>query len=211
MIEPSPKKELRAEVSLPLKEDTMETDNGHASVLDEAERVLLENRVQRLLPPSTVTKLATSLARHPVSKYHKLEFSSYGEGHATAKAFFSDARPHSKCEVHAVLGAAYFLIDTTSYVAVLTTLHEGESAITQDIQVSVLAPIPQGSEVKINAKIAKTKPITGLIFLDVEVTFGSKLMATAKVIKSIFEPDLPVKEEKEKKLDNNTNNIPGLL
>jgi len=215
--EPTPQKkdrEFKREGTSPREEkiERMETEVQEDEKIEKVQWEPLEKRP--LLAQSVVVKAILTISRHPVSKYHKLDFTKYGGGYAIAKALFSDARPSSKYEVHAVLGATYFLIDVTCYAALLSLLHEGESAITQDIHVSVLAPIEQGSEVVVKAKIVNVKPKTGLIFLESEVFHNNKLMVTAKVIKSILEPDLPVKEstkeekmkenqEKEKKDNNN--------
>jgi len=199
--------------SSPPREEKMETEAPPQAQMDEdkhADRMAISESYisKQPIPQAVMVKSMLTLSRHPVSKYHKLDFINYGEGHAVAKAFFSDARPSSKLEVHAVLGAAYFLIDITSYAAVLSQMFEGESAITQDIHVTVISPIPQGSEVTVKARVVKTKLRAGLIFLEGEVWHNNKLMATAKVTKSLLEPDLPVKEatkeekDKEKKADN---------
>jgi len=211
---PKKEKDVKRE-STPQREEKMETDAPPQAQVDEDKDKVdsLENYVPKQpIPQAAMVKSMLTLSRHPVSKYHKLDFINYGEGYAVARAFFSDARPSSKLEVHAVLGAAYFLIDITSYAALLSQMHEGESAITQDIHVTVLTPIPHGSEVTVKARVVKTKQRAGLAFLDGEVWHNNKLMATAKVTKSLLEPDLLVKEatkeekDKEKK-ENKENNL----
>jgi len=192
--EATPKKEI-------VREEKMETDASLMTISPEEDRpssdkmdTIQENVPEKpLLPQASIVKAILQIARHPVAKYHKLDIVSHTEGHAMAKAFFSDARPNSKYEVHAVLGAAYFLIDATCYAALLSHMREGDSAITQDIHVNVLAPIPPGSEVIVKAKVLNIKK-TGLVILDGELWLGPKLMVTARVLKNLLEPDIPVKE-----------------
>jgi len=196
------KKAKLANSNTPIKKESEKLEQMDTEVVVVAEKPQLEvSEKKTALTEDMITKAIEMLKKHPVSKYNKLDFIRHGDGSATAKASFSDARPHSKYEVHAVLGATYFLLEITCYAALLSHLHDGESAITQDINVSVLHPIPQGSEVTIKARIIHSKPKTGLIFLEGEVWLNSKLMVVAKVIKSLLDPDLPIKEvNKEDKI-----------
>jgi len=141
--------------------------------------------------------MISSITRHPVSKYHNLTLNLGGEpGVATGKATFSAARLGSKQEVHMCVGATYYLIDAVSYAALAKILHEDETAITQDIHVSVLTPVPQGSEINLKAKVKHMKE-PGLVYIDCEVFCMGKLAMTATSIRSFGEPFVMPKNENE--------------
>jgi len=181
-----------------VKEDRMDIFEGLPDQVEEITTQSLQKKSR--LAVQTVVKAILTISRHPISKYHKFDVISHSEGRAEAKAVFSDVRANSKYEVHCILGAAHYLIDITCYIALLALMHEGESAITQDIHVSILAPIPQGSEVKVNARVSRIKPKAGLAFMDCDISWNGKVMATAKCVKSLLESDLPIKETKDEKL-----------
>jgi len=139
-----------------------------------------------------ISSAIRSITRHPISKYHKFDVVTYGAGYATCKAVYSDARNYSKFEVHCSLGSAYFLLDITCFAALVMLLREGDTAITQDIHVTVMTPISPGSEVIIKAKVQHSKE--NLIFMDGEIFLGGKCVIACRVIKSTTEPYVVAKE-----------------
>ncbi len=66
---------------------------------------MVSHPLLKILTASAILKAVTTIARHPVAKYHKLEFVDYREGQATVKAVFSGARSSSRYEIHSILGA----------------------------------------------------------------------------------------------------------
>lgn len=169
------------------------TDNGH----EEMPELLSDEQVPKVeIHPSpspsgkpkvnaaSIANAIRLLSRHPVAKYFKYTILNYSEGLASARATYSDARQGNPYEVHACVGAGYYLMDITSYIAALHSLHEGESAVTQDFHSSVLIPIPQGSEITIKSKLLPSKH-PQLIFLNAEIFLGSKLAMTATITKSL--------------------------
>ncbi len=63
-------------------------------------------------------------------------------------------------------------------------LHGG--VVTHDLHVSVLRPVPSGQTVTVQSEIRRLG--RAICFLDVSVESGGKLVATARVTKSIIPP-----------------------
>jgi len=125
-----------------------------------------------------------TVAKHPISKYLKFEVVHHGDGVAQTKATFSDLRS-SIYELHANNGAVDYLLDLTCFLATLTQLNEGDSALTQDFHATSIYTIPPGSEVLLKAKVVCTKE--NLVFIDGEAWLSGKLCVTARVIKAIHD------------------------
>jgi len=159
-------------------------------------QVQRDHRTKRKLTSQAIANSLHAITSHPIAKYHKFSVVSYNEGSATTKAVFSDARlsrPSSKYEVHSILGSTYYLLDVTCFVALLMQLREGESAITQDIHVDVMTPVPQGSEVIVKGKVLHIKE--NLVFVDGEVWFQGKPVIVGRVIKSLTESNVVALKE----------------
>jgi hypothetical protein len=69
-----------------------------------------------------------------------------------------------------------------------------------DMHTTILASLPpQGCEVTVKARISQVKPEIGLVFVDSELWHLGKLIATARVIKSLLEPVAIADRDKDKK------------
>jgi len=157
---------------------------------------------KKKLGSNAVSGALSAITRHPISKYHKLQVVNYSEGTATIKASFSDARASSMHEVHFCLGSAYYLLDVACYVACLTSLHEGESAVTQDIHVTIMQPVPQGSDITVKATVQHMKD--NLIFVDGSIWHNGRIVITGRIIKSTSEPVIVMAKDKEPQKKNNS-------
>jgi len=179
-----------------IKKDSTELQNNE-NLGSEDPNSRTQKGSKKKLTSQQQSTMISSITRHPVSKYHNLTLNLGGEpGVATGKATFSAARLGSKQEVHMCVGATYYLIDAVSYAALAKILHEDETAITQDIHVSVLTPVPQGSEINLKAKVKHMKE-PGLVYIDCEVFCMGKLAMTATSIRSFGEPFVMPKNENE--------------
>ncbi len=81
-------------------------------------------------------------------------------------------------------GIIYMLCDVCAYSGLLSALSDEEDAVTHDIHVSVLRPVKAESEVMYQSSIVKRGRT--LCFIDVEASSNGKLIATARVTKSII-------------------------
>ncbi|WP_144394226.1 PaaI family thioesterase [Pleionea sediminis] len=80
-------------------------------------------------------------------------------------------------------GAIYSLCDVCAYASLVSSLENNQEAVTHDIHVSLLRPVVENERVIYKSTIRKLG--RSLCFIDVEVTANGKLIATARVTKSI--------------------------
>ena len=76
------------------------------------------------------------------------------------------------------------LCDVCAYSGLISALGDQEDAVTHDIHVSVLRPVKEGSEVIYKSSIVKRGRT--LCFINVEARSNDKLIATARVTKSMI-------------------------
>lgn len=104
----------------------------------------------------------------------------------------ADGRCHARCTVGPAHlnyggvvhgGVMYLLLDVVAYCAAVTRMPEGMNATTHDIHVSVLRPTPGGAELELRSVVRKQGRT--LVFIDVEASVGEKLVASARVTKSL--------------------------
>ena len=104
----------------------------------------------------------------------------------------ADGRCHARCTVgpaHLNFGGVvhggvmYLLLDVVAYCAAVTRLPAGMNATTHDIHVSMLRPTPAGAELEFRSQVRKQGRT--LVFIDVEAMVGEKLVASARVTKSL--------------------------
>jgi len=81
-------------------------------------------------------------------------------------------------------GVVYVLSDVCAYAGLLNLLSDNEEAVTHDLHVSVLRPAKLGDEVVFRSDVVKRG--RQLCFLDVTASVNEKVIATARVTKSII-------------------------
>ncbi|MEC7548213.1 MAG: PaaI family thioesterase [Pseudomonadota bacterium] len=81
-------------------------------------------------------------------------------------------------------GVVYVLSDVCAYAGLLSLLSDNEEAVTHDLHVSVLRPAMLGDEVVFRSEVVKRG--RQLCFLNVTATVDDKIIATARVTKSII-------------------------
>ena len=81
-------------------------------------------------------------------------------------------------------GVVYVLSDVCAYAGLLNLLSDNEEAVTHDLHVSVLRPAKLGDEVVFRSGVVKRG--RQLCFLDVTASVNEKVIATARVTKSII-------------------------
>jgi uncharacterized protein (TIGR00369 family) len=103
-----------------------------------------------------------------------------------------DGTSHARCTVgepHLNLGGVvhggvmYLLLDVTAYCAALTVLPVGFNATTHDLHVSMLRPTRDGDVLELTGRVRKAG--RSLFFIDAEATVDDRLVASARVTKSL--------------------------
>lgn len=80
-------------------------------------------------------------------------------------------------------GVVYTLCDVCAYCGLINQLGSDQDAVTHDIHISVLRPAYENDEVVYTSSVVKLG--RSLCFIDVEVKVEGKIIATARVTKSI--------------------------
>lgn len=80
-------------------------------------------------------------------------------------------------------GVIYSVLDVAAYAALVSVLADDEAAVTHDIHVSCMSPVAFGRVLTVEGRVAK-KGRT-LAFVDATATCEGKLVASARVTKSI--------------------------
>ena len=83
-------------------------------------------------------------------------------------------------------GVLYMLCDVASYTALLSVLDHAREAATHDIHVSVMAPATPGERVRFCGRVVQQGK--RLVFTEAEARAGDRLLATARVTKTVFTP-----------------------
>lgn len=81
-------------------------------------------------------------------------------------------------------GALYMLCDVCAYAGLLSVLEDNEEAVTHDIHVSVMRSAGAGDNVVIRSTLLKRG--RSLCFVDISASVGGKVIATARVTKSVI-------------------------
>lgn len=128
---------------------------------------------------SNTLKLITQLPYHQFLGIDVLQAEA-GNSQVQLKVNEQTANPNGM--LHG--GIIYSIADVSAYIALLTTLNQQQDAVTHDIHTSVFRPVPSGSEVFFNSSIARLGK--SIAFLDTEIVSDNKVVATARVTKSII-------------------------
>ena len=102
-------------------------------------------------------------------------------GRCHARVHVGDAHLNLGGVVHG--GVMYLLLDVAAYSAAVTVMPEGTNATTHDLHVSMLRPTRGGDVVDLHATVRKRGRT--LMFIDSEASVDGKLVASARVTKSI--------------------------
>ncbi|SHL29828.1 uncharacterized domain 1-containing protein [Desulfatibacillum alkenivorans DSM 16219] len=81
-------------------------------------------------------------------------------------------------------GIIYTLSDVCAYAGLLSLLDDDTEAVTHDIQVSVMRSAMLGDEIRFKSEVIKRG--RSICFLQTKVTLGEKIIATAKITKSLI-------------------------
>jgi len=128
-----------------------------------------------------MTDRITPIKNHPLHIHLGVQDISSEAGNGTLKAIVNPNTLNPSGYYHG--GIMYTLCDCCAYSGVLSILESNEEAVTHDIHISVLRPGKLNDKVIYQSKLVKRGRT--LCFIDVEARIEGKLIATARVTKSI--------------------------
>jgi uncharacterized protein (TIGR00369 family) len=80
-------------------------------------------------------------------------------------------------------GVVYTLLDVASFLALIPQLDDGEHAVTHDLSVSLLRPVPAGARVDVTGTVLRRGRLVA--FMRAEATVEGIVVAAAQVTKSV--------------------------
>lgn len=134
----------------------------------------------------TVEQMLEAMQSFPLHAQFGFTIEHAADGRCTAKCQVGPAHLNFGGVVHG--GVMYLLLDVTAYCASVTILPEGMNATTHDIHVSMLRPTFGDTELVLEAEVRKAG--RSLFFIDVQATVDGKLVASARVTKSLVPVNL---------------------
>ncbi len=135
--------------------------------------------------PGQIQRVNEFVLGHPFHRFAGLALHRQEPGKAVAR-FRVDGNALSMGGVlHA--GVLYGLMDAASFLALVTVLKPEELAVTHDMHVALLRPVPKGEEVELRAEVIRRG--VSIAFIRSEAwrlaVSGEQLAATATVTKSL--------------------------
>ena len=123
-------------------------------------------------------KLLEDLTLH---RFFGLQNLQIGKGTASFEMVVSENTINIFGKLHG--GVFYGLCDLAAYMALLSELKEAETAVTQDIHLTIMRPGKMGDRVLFTGELVQMGK--NIIFTDGKAWVNGKLMASAHVTKSI--------------------------
>lgn len=105
-------------------------------------------------------------------------------GEATLRLTVGEASANPAGVLHG--GVVYMLCDVAAYAALLSLLEHDREAASHDIHVSVMAPAIPGEAVRFHGRVVHRG--RRLVFTEAEAHAGDRLLATARITKTVFKP-----------------------
>ncbi len=133
----------------------------------------------------TLEQQLEGISQIPLHRFLGVRGLDSSDGRASLKITVNENTANPAGMLHG--GVAYALCDVVSYAALLPQLAEGEQAVTHDIQVSVMRAARLGDEVEFTGKVEKQG--ARIAFLDAQACVNGKVVASARVTKSILNRD----------------------
>ena len=131
--------------------------------------------------PPTPDQILAAMQTFPLHAQFGLEVVEAADGRCHARCTVGPAHLNYGGVVHG--GVMYLLLDVVAYCASVTVMPDGFNATTHDLHASILRPTPGGVDLQLRATVRKAGRT--LHFIDVEATVGGKLVASARVTKSL--------------------------
>lgn len=106
---------------------------------------------------------------------------SYGEGKARAELAVTARVVNPNGQLHG--GAVAALVDHAGTIAIMTADRAGRPGVTTDLNVTYLAPAPEGSTVVADATVLKIGKTMAFVTVDVRRVHDSVLIAQGRMTK----------------------------
>lgn len=119
----------------------------------------------------------------PLHRALNMELVRHGDGQARIRIPVRGMALNNVGVAHG--GILYVLLDAACYLSVLDSLAPDRNAVTHDIQVSIMRPVPAGATLEIEGRVLRMG--SRLAFLRGEATSAGKLVAAASVSKSVVD------------------------
>ncbi len=131
--------------------------------------------------PPTPDQILAAMETFPLHAQFGLEVVSAAEGRCTARCAIGPAHLNYGGVVHG--GVMYLLLDVVAYCAAVTVMPAGFNVTTHDLHASILRPTPGGATLELSSVVRKAGRT--LYFIDVEASVDGRLVASARVTKSL--------------------------
>lgn len=126
-------------------------------------------------------QLLRAMEAFPLHRQFGLEVVEAADGACRARCTVGPAHLNYGGVVHG--GVMYLLLDVVAYCAAVTLLPPGFNATTHDLHASILRPTPGGVTLELASTVRKAGRT--LYFIDVEAHVEGRLVASARVTKSL--------------------------
>lgn len=135
-----------------------------------------------------VAKRLELITQLPYHQFLGLEILNAENGKSQVQLLVNEQTANPNGMLHG--GIIYSIADVSAYIALLSKLaedpeREQQDAVTHDIHVSVFRPVTFGNKVLFNASISRLGKT--LAFMDTEIVSENKVIATARVTKTIID------------------------
>lgn len=120
---------------------------------------------------------------HPLHRYVGVETLQASDGQAHFEITIGSQTVNPLGVFHG--GVVYMLCDMACYAALVSTLSEGEDAVTHDIHVSMMRAAKLGDCIRFEGRVLKRG--RSLAFMEAQASLNGQLIARAAVTKSILQ------------------------
>jgi uncharacterized protein (TIGR00369 family) len=130
----------------------------------------------------TMDERLSKIIEHPLHRFLGVTTIQSKSGKGTLSVKINDNTVNPAGAFHG--GVIYVLCDVCAYCGLLSLIDDGTSAVTHDLQVSIMKSAKLGDIVDFNSKVVKLG--RRICFIDVKVTLSGQIIASARVTKSIL-------------------------
>ncbi|HYW04954.1 MAG TPA: PaaI family thioesterase [Gammaproteobacteria bacterium] len=133
------------------------------------------------MSPGELEAAIEGVAAVPLHRHLGLEIIAVEQGRSRTRLSVGAGSLNNKQVLHG--GVVYALLDATAYLSILPLLDDGENAVTHDLFVSVMRGVSSGEVLELGGSVLRRG--RSLVFAESEARVGNRLVATARVTKSV--------------------------
>ena len=125
----------------------------------------------------------------PLQKFLDIKVTGREPGYSTVEMTSSENAMNTSEKTMASIGRVhggviYAMLDVTAYIALLPLMEDNQNAVTHNISVNVMKPVPFGKKVIFKGIIRKVG--SRIAFCDSEAYCDGELIATGRITKTII-------------------------